>query len=252
MTYLSRVRLNPLREKTREFLRNPRTLHAAVMGGVPEQPVGDRVLWRLDSHDRQLGVLVLTPTRPDWTHIVEQAGWPDADGEHALVRDYAPVLGHLALGREFAFRLTANPVQSTSNPVKLTPSQHERYSEKRPDRGLRLGHRTVAHQIDWFLRRTDKWGFGVPESRTDPSAPGLQATGGDRPHEVRIVGRTRYSFAKKGLAKPVTMQAVTYEGRLVITDCDRLRAALLGGIGPSKAYGCGLLTLAPLADSGHG
>jgi CRISPR system Cascade subunit CasE len=252
MPYLSRIRLNPLRAKTREFLRNPRTLHAAVMGGVPEQPVGDRVLWRLDSRERQLGLLVLTPTRPDWTHVVEQAGWPQADGDHVLVRDYAPVLGHLALGREFAFRLTANPVQSTSNPDRRTSSQRERYGEDRPGRGLRLGHRTVAHQIDWFLRRTDTWGFGVPESRTDPASPGLQATVEDPPREVRIVGHTRYSFAKKGLAKPVTMQAVTYEGRLVITDCDKLRAALLAGIGPNKAYGCGLLTLAPLAGGGHG
>jgi CRISPR system Cascade subunit CasE len=37
-----------------------------------------------------------------------------------------------------------------------------------------------------------------------------------------------------------------FEGRLLITDPDALRAALVTGIGPAKGYGCGLLTLAPV------
>lgn len=251
MSYLSRIRLNPLRAKGQEFLRNPRAVHAAVLGGIAEQPITERVLWRLDAHHRQVGLLVLTASRPDWSHIVEQAGWPDAEGDHALVRDYSPVLGHLGQGREFAFRLTANPVQSTPNPQRRTAEQIERYgADVKPARGFRLGHRTAAHQLDWLLRRTDTWGFAVPQARTDPAGPGLTSpSNGSAPHEVRIVNSTRYQFAKKGLARPVTMQAITYEGRLIISDPDKLRSALLNGIGPSKAYGCGLLTLAPLPDS---
>ncbi|GLZ28141.1 type I-E CRISPR-associated protein Cas6/Cse3/CasE [Lentzea sp. NBRC 105346] len=249
MSYLSRIRLNPLRTKGREFLRNPRTVHAAVMGGLPEQPNTNRVLWRLDTREHNVNLLVLTPTRPDWTHIVEQAGWPHADGDHVLVRDYTPVLGHLASGREFAFRLTANPVQSTMTPDRLTDSQRQRHGDTRPRRGFRVGHRTAAHQIDWLLRRTDKWGFTIPTSRTDTAAPGMPSTiEGPAQHEVRIVNTTRYTIPKKGMPKPVTMHAITFEGRLTITDPDKLRTAMLTGIGPTKAYGCGLLTLAPLRD----
>lgn len=252
VTYLSRVRLNPLRAKGREFLRNPRTLHSAVMGGLPEPLDNGRVLWRLDTRGHQVNVLVLTPSRPDWTHIVEQAGWPDADGEHFLIRDYSPVLGRLGPGREFAFRLTANPVQSTMNPRNRTDSQRERYGDDLPPRGFRTAHRTARHQLDWLLRRTDKWGFSIPESRTDPAAPGMtQSALGQTPHEVRIVNTSRYVIPKKGVTKPVTMQAVTFEGRLTVTDTDRLRTAMLTGVGPNKAYGCGLLTLAPLEGAAH-
>jgi len=250
MTYLSRVRLNPLRIKSREFLRNPRTLHAAVLGGLPEHPA-DRVLWRLDAREHRIDLIVLTPARPDWTHLVEQAGWPDADGEHVLVRDYAPALGHLASGREFAFRLTANPVQATMAPDKRTESQRERYGDTRPPRGFRVAHRTTAHQLDWLLRRADKLGFTIPPSRTDTAAPGMTTTSAATvQHEVRVVGAARYNFPKKGLHKPVTMQAITFEGRLAVTDPDRLRTTMLSGVGPNKAYGCGLLTLAPLPRSG--
>ncbi|GAA1291907.1 type I-E CRISPR-associated protein Cas6/Cse3/CasE [Saccharothrix xinjiangensis] len=250
MTYLSRVQLNPLRHKGQHFLRNPRALHAAVMGGFPEPPREGRVLWRLDTRDRRVDLLVLSPTRPDWTHIVEQAGWPDAEGDQVLVRDYTPALGHLAVGREFAFRLTANPVQLTMTPDKRTKSQQQRHGDNRPPRGFRLGHRTTAHQLDWLLRRTDKWGFTIPASRTDTAAPGMTPPADTTdPREVRVVNTVRHTIPKKkDDLKPVTvtMQAITFEGRLTVTDPDKLRTAMLGGIGPSKAYGCGLLTLAPL------
>ncbi|WP_199443833.1 type I-E CRISPR-associated protein Cas6/Cse3/CasE [Umezawaea beigongshangensis] len=252
MTYLSRIRLNPLRVKGRDFVRNPRTLHGAVMGGFPDPPRDGRVLWRLDTRDQRIELLVLSPARPDWSHIVEQAGWPDADGDHVLVRDYTPVLGHLATGREFAFRLTANPVQSTPTPDKRTESQTERHGADQPRRGFRLAHRTAAHQLDWLLRRTDNWGFTIPTARTDTPAPGMTPDpGASDPHEVRIVNTTRHAISKKGMRHPVTMQAITFEGRLAITDPDKLRTTMLTGIGPNKAYGCGLLTLAPLRGTPH-
>ena len=34
------------------------------------------------------------------------------------------------------------------------------------------------------------------------------------------------------------------------TDTDLLRTTLLSGLGPAKRYGCGLLTLAPLTETG--
>lgn len=42
------------------------------------------------------------------------------------------------------------------------------------------------------------------------------------------------------------LHTATFEGRLRITDPVVFTERLLGGIGPAKSYGCGLLTLAPL------
>ncbi|MET9241276.1 type I-E CRISPR-associated protein Cas6/Cse3/CasE [Nonomuraea sp. NPDC003709] len=252
MTYLSRIRINPLREKSRALLASPHAMHGAVMYGIPDAPADQRILWRLDADDpRRPMVFVLTATRPDWSHLVEQAGWPEADGEHAAIRDYAPLLSQIAVGREFAFRLTANPVQNTSTPTKPTATQLERAADTKR-RSFRIGHRTADQQLAWFLSRTQQWGFEVPPSRTDPPALGLHAAADDPqppvPREVRIIARARRSFRKKNNgAKPVVLHTATFEGRLRITDAVAFTERLLGGIGPAKSYGCGLLTLAPLS-----
>jgi CRISPR system Cascade subunit CasE len=263
MTYLSRIRINPLRAESRRLLSNPRAMHGAVMGGVPGAADSERVLWRLDADSpHRPHLFVLTRSKPDWTHVVEQAGWPDAEGEHAAVRDYAPLLGQIAVGREFAFRLTASPVQNTQAPHSPTSRQTALLAantNSKRVRGFRIGHRTAAAQLDWFLTRTERWGFDIPASRTDPPAPGLdQPASKDTPEpqapfpdpspqrEVRITERQRHSFTKGGKGPRVTFHSATFEGRLRVTDPVAFTARLLDGIGPSKAYGCGLLTLAPL------
>ncbi|MGY1438145.1 type I-E CRISPR-associated protein Cas6/Cse3/CasE [Streptomyces reniochalinae] len=245
MPFLSRIRINPLRAESRKLLSSPRAMHAAVQGGLPGAPDEERTLWRLDDDNPyRPHLFVLTASRPDWTHLVEAAGWPEADGEHYAIRDYKPLLDQLALGREFAFRLTANPVQNTNRPTKPTRRQAERLAAGER-RSFRLGHRTAAAQLTWFLARTPRWGFEIPQP---PSLEDTHHTDGEQPRDVRIVARDRRTFRKETSPKEarVVMHAVTFEGRLRVTDPHTFTDKLLGGIGPSKAYGCGLLTLAPL------
>jgi CRISPR system Cascade subunit CasE len=245
MPFLSKIRINPLRQKGGLLVRNPHVAHGMISGGIASDPTHQRILWRLDTADmRRPSLLVLTETKPDWSHIVDQAGWPHAEGEHFTIRDYSPLFAHLTLGREFAFRITAHPVENTINPDKLTPTQQKR-RENGDTRGFRLTHRTAAHQLDWFVRRTTNWGFTIPTARRDDAAPGMHDTGTPA-HDVRIVTRNPQRFRKGTSKKMVSLTAVTFEGRLAVADPATLKEKLLGGIGPSKAYGCGLLTLAPL------
>jgi CRISPR system Cascade subunit CasE len=44
----------------------------------------------------------------------------------------------------------------------------------------------------------------------------------------------------------VTFASVRFEGVLEVRDADRFREALANGIGPGKAYGFGLLSIAPV------
>ncbi|GAB7100777.1 hypothetical protein JCM3263A_22520 [Thermobifida fusca] len=66
-------------------------------------------------------------------------------------------------------------------------------------------------------------------------------------HELIVHNRRDWNFSKgarKG--RPVSLVTVTFDGRLEVTDPDALRRALISGIGRAKAYGCGLMTLAPV------
>lgn len=234
MPHLSRIWLNPLRSGARRLLSHPQSMHAAVLGGLAEQPVTERVLWRLEADSQhRMGLLVLTQSRPSWDHLVEQAGWPGANGAEALVKDYAPLLQRVVAGREFAFRLRANTVTSSRTPQAPSARQRQHLARERP-RGVRLPERTAAQQLDWFLRHLTGWGLSAAE---EAGLPG-----------VRLVGREQVMFSKTaadGGRRRVTLQTATAEGLVQVVDPDVVRTALLSGCGPARAYGCGLLTLAP-------
>ncbi|WP_030894736.1 MULTISPECIES: type I-E CRISPR-associated protein Cas6/Cse3/CasE [Streptomyces] len=251
MPYLSKIRINPQRAGAIRLLRNPHRTHGAVQAAFPD-PAGERLLWRLETDNpHRPHLLVLSErTRPDWTHLVEQAGWPGADGDHFLVADYTPLLDGLAAGQEYAFRLTANPVQNTKRPDKLTSEQETRLKAAGGDRvrGFRLGHRTASAQFGWLLRRCERAGFTIPQVRAAAApAPGLALEEETEPApDAVLTRRDVHRFRKKKHGAPITLSTASFQGRLRVTDVETLRTSLLAGIGPAKAYGCGLLTLAPL------
>ena len=243
VTYLSRVPLNPLRRDTQKLLTNPQALHAAVLGGLPPAVQG-RTLWRdevrvLPSGATAVHVLALTPALPDWSALIEQAGWSGSEEGRGLVRSLDPLLELVVMGREFGFKVRGNPVSSTKAPSNPTASQRRALEQPGRRRGIRVAERTVEQQLRWFVQRSQPgngtWGFAL----VDPEEP-----------TVSVVAREHRSFLKgREERHRVTLDRVTYEGRLRVTDPERLRAVLITGLGGAKAYGCGLLTLAPIAGS---
>jgi CRISPR system Cascade subunit CasE len=257
MPYLSKIPLNPRRRTAVSLLSNPHRLHAAVLAGLAVQPVTERVLWRMENNTpHRAEILVLTQSRPSWQHLIDEAGWPGADGGQPLIADYTPALERIALGREFGFRLAANPVQTVSRPTKPSEQQTARlkahaqqpHADHRP-RGFRVAHRTAAQQLHWFLARAERNGFTIPEAPFDAPASGLKTDGTlTAGPAVSIVSRDILRFKKHRDGPRITLSTATFEGRLRVTDPDALRTALLTGIGPAKGYGQGLLTLAPVSQ----
>lgn len=239
--YLTRFRVNTARIGTRRLLASPQSLHAAVMASFPADPShdgdGPRVLWRLDRNGRATVVLyVASPARPDLTHLVEQAGWPTVEGGWQTY-DYQGFLDRLSIDDTWAFRLTANPVHSI------------RREDGEPTK--RTAHLTIRHQIGWLAQRQDQAGFQLLER---PACQRLLPEGDE--YEVDVRDRRELSFAKTergaggrhpdGRRNKVTLTTVTFDGRLQVTDPDKLRRTLTAGLGKAKAYGCGLMTLAPV------
>jgi CRISPR system Cascade subunit CasE len=44
----------------------------------------------------------------------------------------------------------------------------------------------------------------------------------------------------------ITIRSQSYDGSVTIKDADSLKKSLVDGLGPSKAYGCGMLILEPI------
>lgn len=221
--YLSRIRLNPTRRQTWRALASPQIMHASVMGSVPptdEDNTTARTLWRLDQNaTHEIELYVVTTTRPDFTGIIEQMGWPTAATWQTA--DYTPFLQLLRSGQEWRFRLTANPI-------------HRVMVEGQP-RARVVPHRTAQHQQAWLLAQSAKHGFEC-------------AVGASGEPDVLVRGRNLARFDRRSQddRQRVEITRVTFDGRLVVTDAEQLQLSLRQGIGRAKGYGCGLLTLAPL------
>ncbi|MDA2807145.1 type I-E CRISPR-associated protein Cas6/Cse3/CasE [Nocardiopsis suaedae] len=231
--YLTEFQFNPARPQASRLLSSPQVLHAAILASFPDPPrSGDnspRVLWRLDRNSPTRVTLYITsPARPDLTHLVEQAGWPTTSGWQTY--DYQPFLDQLALNDIWSFRLTANPVHNT----RRTPTEPTKPT----------AHLTPHHQKLWLLQRQTGAGFEVLAAPTTPDT----ATATDH-LSLRIRNRQKLHFEKTGCSigvqRRITLYTATFEGELRVTDPDALRRTLTIGLGRAKAYGCGLMTLAP-------
>lgn len=230
--YLSRIQLNPRRREARWLLASPQRLHAAVLAAFPDPPTGDldgepRVLWRLDTDDAATLLYVVSPEQPDFAHLAEQAGWPTT--ERGTVKPYGPFLDRLAAGQRWAFRITANPTRYVKD---LTSGK-----------ARRLGHVTVAQQAEWLAARSQSLGFSLVSAADDSGVDDGSAVE-PPPLALTVSHRVTHSFTRENSKKPVTLATAQFDGVLEIADVGAFRGALVGGIGPAKAYGCGLMTLA--------
>ena len=243
--FLTKIDLDPARRLARKYLGSPQVMHAVVLratGGDDGDGPG-RVLWRADRGPTMTTLYLLSPSEPDCTQLVAEAG---AAGTRSLTLDYSPFLATLDAGQVWAFRLTANPSYAAPRGPEV--------------RGKRYGHVTVEQQRRWFIERTPRYGFelvpvpGTKAAEADDAASGAAATTSADADAVAasasvvVVRRERPVFRRRNPDRDrrdrVTINRTVYEGVARVTDPDALRRALVAGIGRSKAYGCGLMTLA--------
>lgn len=237
--FLTRMRLNPGRRGTRRLVGSPQIMQATLLNCFPPgaAPASHgtsgsnvRMLWRLDPGDdgRALTLYVQSPARPDLTQLVEEAGWP-ASAETWQSVDCGPLHDSLATGQRWRFRVTCNPVKRTNLPGGRGPVG----SVGSPRR-----------QEEWLVDRAGRGGFSIPTtSLLDPAGEPDQLA---RQLQVSSRGTLRFDRAAADRRATVTLSIATFDGVLEVTDVGSFRRTLVGGIGRAKAYGCGLLTIAPM------
>lgn len=195
-------------------------MHAAIEASFPAATAGERRLWRIDKRGEGVYLYLVSPSKPDLTHLNEQIGRPTLDGWQT--KDYVPFLERLDVGQVWAFRLAANATHSG----RQKPGQDTQ----------RYGHLTSAQQRDWLIARLPKWGLQPLTVARDNNGQGEL--------RVDVVGRENLRFAHGRNRGSISLNRVSYEGVVRIDDGAVLRAYLTSGMGHAKAYGCGLMTLA--------
>ena len=211
--YLSRIQIDPAHRGAKRLLGSAQAMHAAVLAAFDGEGVErSRVLWRVDTDLRVVFLYTVSQAEPNFAEFLAQIGLSNSSQGWSC-RDYEPLLRRLEDGQQWAFRLTANP--SFTDPACS---------------GKRLGNITVAQQEQWLLRRAEGFGFEVCHHNDSV--------------ELLVRDRRVDKFNRGG--RTVTISKATYDGILRVVDAGRLREAMVTGIGHAKAYGCGLITLAPV------
>lgn len=235
MTYLSRLALNPRDRRVQRDVADCQALHRTILSAFPrvdgDARSGCGVLYRLEVGRGEVTVLVQSRIRPGWSslptnYLAADAGCKSVEELYADIRD----------GQALRFRIRANPTKriSPSNPGRRT--------------GPRVELQREEDQVDWLKRKGDAGGFELVTVRV---TTGLGAGRGPQLSEVpdvRVVAGEKVhgwrATPAAGGAR-LTFGSVLFDGELRVTDATRFREALLGGIGSGKAYGFGLLSVAP-------
>ncbi|MEM9773183.1 MAG: type I-E CRISPR-associated protein Cas6/Cse3/CasE [Chloroflexota bacterium] len=228
--YLSKLILNPLSAQVRSEMRNPYQLHRTLTTRVFDSSRNNaKALHRVDSDYRTGKIILLlqSQTAPNLVTL-EQAD----NGRYLNVLPQSKQI-NITPQRDqiYRFRLVANPS------VKRDGKRHSYDKRDKPN-----GKTKDERYFHWIKTK----GEGCTEiGRPSNGFKVLQVDFRDRG------AKTDKIFAQAKADRPernhkLKFQAVQYDGILQVTDPTLFSQALINGIGPSKAFGCGLLSLAPV------
>ncbi len=229
--YLSRLLLDPRSPSVRRDAGNLHAMHRTVMSAFPGLPgeaarAAHGVLWRLEPDERRgrLELLVQSTTIPDWSSV--PPGYLREPSPETKSVDTA--LASLTSGMRLRFRLVANPTRKID--TKSGPDGDRRNGQRVPLRG-------EEEQLSWLIRKGQAAGFSVGANPGEAVRSVVARPLGD------LVGWRKHAGDE---AARITLRGTGFEGVLSVTDGELLRQAVCTGIGPGKAYGFGLLSVAPV------
>ena len=186
-----------------------------------KREAGSGFLFRVDpGPGARAIILVQSAVEPDWDYAFHNAGYLLAAPAETKQFDVS-----FTAGQHLRFRLVANPTRRLS--------KHSRERDGEPVQEKWIGRR-VPVPYDQLLDWLAVWRFHPDDS------PGFS------PHKDRTSVQPGYVYVnKKRDGRAHRLFSVRYEGLLEVTDPEKFRTTLIRGIGPGKAFGFGLLSVAP-------
>ena len=244
--YLTKMTLNTESRAVWNDLGNLQNLHRTISRAFPEienqahLPHHERIsprsefnlLHRLDfdRHGGRAVLLVQSAIEPNWSFLPD--GYADRIECKAVGEQYAAISG----GQKLLFRLHANPTKRVGKSDERAAAKFKPSENGKNRRRVEL--RTDDEKIEWLRRKGLDAGFRLANARIKETVANVAAVAGGKI-------KSRRSDADK----PMTFGAATFEGILEVTDAEKFRQSLKQGIGTGKAYGFGLLSVAPVREN---
>lgn len=227
--FLSQAHLNLRNRMVQRELGNSQALHRRLLDAFPGQAsrADAGLLYRIEPGRGAAAILLAQSTaRPDWERI--GAGYlltgDDGRGPAARTREVGDRFQTIVTGQVLRFRLRANPTSKRHFPPE---------SSARPTgpNGTRVPLFGDEDLLAWIDRKGGQHGFQLRGVRWRPDPIAGEHQRGTKADGTRLAHH-----------------AVVFDGTLQVIDEVAFRRALIDGIGPAKAYGFGLLSVAPPTD----
>ncbi len=204
---------------------DPASFTQALNNGEQRSP-GRGLLFRVDhSSNGRSVILVQSAIIPDWAYAFQNTEFLAAPSQ---VRPFNP---QFEPGAHLRFRLLANPTKkigTVQKSARTNPNPAEPLTKKQLN-----GHRRFVpnDQLDaWLESRAETSGFRILHK--EPVVPGY-------------ILALKNKDSEKGAG--TRFRSALYSGVLSVEDPTAFRQTLIQGIGPAKAFGFGLLSVAPIS-----
>jgi len=212
--WLTRIVPDPRSPEARRDLTGAIGMHRRIMSLFPSDAGPDPrarfgILFRTEDAPTGPHLLIQSTHEPDTTLLPHGYGT-------TLTRPLDALIDAIRPGLTIRYRCAASPVRK--------PGATTRALYNLPP----VVPLTGAAADEWWLRQADQSGL---KPLTHHSRP-LDAVRGERRPNDTPPQRIRHARTQ-------------FDGTAAIIDTDQLRTAVLNGIGRGKAYGCGLLSIAP-------
>ncbi|MCX7113843.1 MAG: type I-E CRISPR-associated protein Cas6/Cse3/CasE [Proteobacteria bacterium] len=218
--YMHRIRLKPgldVQQLARELPPSAYAEHQLVWRWFADQEVGRDFLFRREQQGHWPCFYVLSKRKA-------------VDSSYLWEIESRPFEPRLSNGERLAFSLRANPVKvrkTSDDPTVKTRRRDDVVADLKqklyPDKNQRPPMAQIVCEAgtEWLAARAKRNGFAVESLNVD--------------------GYQQQRLYKPGTDKPVTLSTMEFSGILRIQDAGVFTEKLFQGIGPAKAFGCGLL-----------
>ncbi len=249
--YLSRLFLNARSRQVWSELAQPYEMHRTLMRAFPQisprEEGGARekydVLFRADAEENQNRVIVYIQStiEPDWSFLDGLRDYllAAAHRSNSACKDISGSYESLQDGQVLSFRLRANP---TKRIAKVSEEDAEL-------KGKRVGLLREEEQLGWLIRKgleREKGKVGgfeiLMKEVEDRDGEMMRVPRVD----IRLEGKQKGRKQEEKHSCKTTHLAVRFDGLLRVTDAEAFRETLVRGIGSAKAFGFGLLSIAPV------
>jgi CRISPR system Cascade subunit CasE len=175
----------------------------------------------------------MSSAKPDWSGL--DANYLLEAEENPACKRIGENYAAVENGMKLMFRLRANPTKRVGKSDGRANDKFKPSDERKIRRRVEI--RTDEDKIAWLKRKGEEAGFRLANVQLKEDVS-----------NVASVEQGKISFSKSGNSSLLTFGSVTFEGVLEVTDADKFRESLVQGIGTGKAYGFGLLSIAPVKE----